>query len=369
MSANGDPLNRQTWSGTPWHLARALERAGITVCGIDDGPSLPGKVLLRALTRAAGYGRDWRRAPLAHMCATRATERRLRNANVDTILHMGTGDVPLRQLSMARHFLFQDTTWHQWVENAPDIHSYPRRAIVRGDELERRALHQVEHVFTVSENARLDVIDHYGVAEENVTTVHTGRGQVRAFEGQKDYAAGHVLWVGRQRVADKGLHLLLDAFRRYRELREIELVIVGPAQLGPLVADLPHATVTGFVGEDALQALFDHARLFAMPALNEPWGLVYLEALATRTPILGLRRHAFPEISGNGRFGIIVEEADADAVGKALVEALADPERLDRLGADGQEHCLATYTWDRVAAAIAPIVADRTPAREEPRGG
>jgi glycosyltransferase involved in cell wall biosynthesis len=126
--------------------------------------------------------------------------------------------------------------------------------------------------------------------------------------------------------------------------------------------------VTGFVDEDDLQTLFDDARLFAMPALNEPWGLVYLEALATRTPILGLRRHAFPEISGNGRFGIIVEEANADAVGEALIAALADPARLERLGGDGQEHCLATYSWDHVAALIAPIVIDGEPTREDLRG-
>jgi glycosyltransferase involved in cell wall biosynthesis len=130
------------------------------------------------------------------------------------------------------------------------------------------------------------------------------------------------------------------------------LTIVGLDELRERTIGVPNVTVTGFIPWDELQQHFHSASLFAMPALFEPWGLVYLEALASRTPILGLRRNALPEITGGGRYGFLIDEATPEALERGLLEAVSDPERLAHMAAEGQRYCLERYSWQRVADTI-----------------
>ena len=88
------------------------------------------------------------------------------------------------------------------------------------------------------------------------------------------------------------------------------------------------------------------ATLFTMPALCELNGIVYLEALASQTPILGLDRLALPRrFSGNGRYGFIVKKPEVRDVAMAIVEALKDKKALQRMGAEGQKFAVERYSW------------------------
>jgi glycosyltransferase involved in cell wall biosynthesis len=357
ISSLADPLDPRTWSGTPSNIASALERAGCRVVGVKTGTARAGKALMLTATRLSGLGSDWQRAPYSRAWAARRLVRHLERHPVGQVLHMGTGDMPMRRADGRAHYVFCDATWHRWAQHATDIDTYPRRMRERAADLERRAYAQTRHFFTVSDSARADLLDHYGMPADRVTTVRTGMGRVEPSVGDRDYSAGEVLFVAKERLADKGAWLLLDAFAAARRRRpDIRLTIVGSDALASRLRGTPNVEVTGFVSDADLQAVFDRSTLFAMPALNEPWGLVYLEALACRIPVLGLRRHAFPEIAAEGRFGFIVEEPTAEAVADALIEALADPARLRTMGEAGQEHCLRTYSWDHVAREIVSVL-------------
>jgi glycosyltransferase involved in cell wall biosynthesis len=95
-----------------------------------------------------------------------------------------------------------------------------------------------------------------------------------------------------------------------------------------------------------------------MPALHEPWGLVYLEALACRCAVLGLDRNALGEITGAGKYGFLVRHATPAAIADALVLAFSDTDKLRSMAAAGQEHCLSTYSWARTAALIRQRLVD-----------
>lgn len=87
--------------------------------------------------------------------------------------------------------------------------------------------------------------------------------------------------------------------------------------------------------------------------LNDPWGQVYLEAMLSLTPVLGLRRNGLPEILENGRHGFMVDEATPEAISAAILDALSDPAKLAAMARSGQEHVLRSYSWDMVARRIA----------------
>jgi glycosyltransferase involved in cell wall biosynthesis len=95
-----------------------------------------------------------------------------------------------------------------------------------------------------------------------------------------------------------------------------------------------------------------------MPALHEPWGLVYLEALASRCAVLGLDRNALAEITGGGKYGFLVRHATPAAIADALIHAFSDAEKLRSMAAAGQEHCLSKYSWGRTAALIRQRLVD-----------
>jgi glycosyltransferase involved in cell wall biosynthesis len=74
--------------------------------------------------------------------------------------------------------------------------------------------------------------------------------------------------------------------------------------------------------------------------------------MVSRTPVMGLARNGLPELVDGGRHGFLVERPDPDALGEAILSALADPDRLERIASAAQRHALGTYSWDRVAERI-----------------
>ena len=95
------------------------------------------------------------------------------------------------------------------------------------------------------------------------------------------------------------------------------------------------------------------ASLLVEPMINDPWGQVYLEALLSRTPPIGLDRNGLPEIIGGGKYGFLVREASAAALAETILDASSDPDRLAAMAEAGQRHALSTYSWERTAERIA----------------
>mgnify|MGYP001011499650 CR=1 FL=1 len=134
------------------------------------------------------------------------------------------------------------------------------------------------------------------------------------------------------------------------------LVIAGQQNYPDLYGRLPGVTAHGRITLEKLQELFQQADLFAMPALYEPWGLVYLEAMSCRVPVLGLRRQALPEITDEGRLGFLCAEAEPSLLAEVILDAMSDAERLRRMGVAAQERCLAHYTWEKTVERMLAVM-------------
>ena len=68
-------------------------------------------------------------------------------------------------------------------------------------------------------------------------------------------------------------------------------------------------------------AAFD---VFLLPSLHEGFGLVLLEAMSRRVPIIASRVGAIPEIVVDGETGILVEPRNVDQLGGAMTRLLND---------------------------------------------
>jgi glycosyltransferase involved in cell wall biosynthesis len=244
----------------------------------------------------------------------------------------------------------------EWMHTRPGL---TERLAAR----EARAYRALTHVFCLSQATAEELVSKYRVQPSAVSVVGTGTGPIRAYSGPKDYANGKILFVAKQRTEEKGIGLLLEAFPLVKRARpDATLTVVGGGLDQRQLTALPDGvTVIANLDLPELEKAFQEAAIFAMPALFEPWGLVYLEAMLCRTPVLGLRRRALPEMTANGRYGFLVDEPKPQLVAEALIRGLADPDLLARMGDEGQQHVQSTYTWmamaDRMYATLSQYLA------------
>lgn len=268
-------------------------------------------------------------------------------------LHLSAFGLPVAaRVPGQKHFLYCDSTWNLWASRATHMADYSQRMVEEAEKLEKKSFQTIDHIFSVSAYVRENIIEHYGIDPAKITVVGTGLGIIQPYFGPKDYTNGQILFVAKGRFADKGGPLVLEAFQRAQQQNpNLKLTIVGQKEY-PAAFDLPNLTTYGFVEIEKLQSLFETHSLFLMPALNEPWGLVYLEALACQMPIVGLDRNSFPEISGNGLYGIALKDTDPAALAELLLKCFASPEMLKSMGRAGQEYVLEKYSWEKTVDVI-----------------
>lgn len=352
LGAAGDPRIRSTWSGTPTALVSAFEDLGIIVQGFSGQIDCRLDNALYAPT-VVPYGlvaRQFRRffGP-AHHRNVRAFEA-FRQSNADIpVVH--TDHMWLNSDSVSSmDYLYRDVAWSDWARTR-GLH--PTLAARIGDDY-TAILEKVGHVFVVSDWAKERMIDD-GAPRHKVSVVGTGVGNlIGRYEGVKDYHNGVTLCIAKVRHHDKGLDLLLEGFKLARRKRpELELHLVVPSGSVPRTDGVKlHSDISGA----DLTALYEMASVYAMPARNEPYGLVYLEAQLSRTVILGARTGAFPEFAAEGKAGFLIMQTSAESVAEALLDAHSDPARLERMGRDGQSRA-SLATWERTAKAIVEVIA------------
>jgi glycosyltransferase involved in cell wall biosynthesis len=200
-------------------------------------------------------------------------------------------------------------------------------------------------VATFSENAARSLVRHYGVEPERVKVVGAGANVFPSSAPRRD--DGHtIVFVGKD-WRRKGLSVLLDAFEKVRRMiPKARLIVAGPPEAPPLPPRAFHLGPTPF---EELPALLSQATVFALPALREPFGIAFLDAMACGVACVGTRTEAVPEIVEDGETGLLVPPGDADALASALATLLRDEERTRAMGARGRERVAAGFLWSHVA--------------------
>lgn len=357
ICSGGDPRNFSTWSGTPANLVAALERLGVEVAALNSQTHSWALTRLshRLMSKRGAAHAPKAFSPIGRLNRGANALRQLEVEKSAAALFIGTLGLPaLRKPQHQRWGLLIDTTFKQALRYSLDTMKWPYLMQSVSNALDKQAYSQIDHFFAISEHVAESLQADYGIASHRITIAGTGRGIITPYYGEKDYARGSMLFVGKQRPDEKGAHLLLQAFDIARQqLPWMKLRMIGRPEFSELASKHPGVTGEGHVSVDELQSAFEQAAFFAMPALYEPWGLVYLEALATRTPIIGLRRLSLPEITSHGRYGYLADHAAPEALAGTILQAYASPDTARTMGQTGQKAVLAQYQWDKVAERVA----------------
>ena len=296
---------------------------------------------------------DTERGFLSRWLNAKKTKNETKISNSNLTLHTGTLDLPfLKASKKQKHYLFCDTTWNLWASYSMSMNGYSKKILIDAEKLERKAYHQMEHIFPISEYVKENLIAHYDINPKKITVVGTGLGVIKPYFGLKNYSNGKILFVAKERYEDKGGFLVLDAFKiALKSNPNLELTIVGQNDFTEKI-NMPNVNTYGIVPIEILQEFFNESSIFLMPAKNEPWGLVYLEALACKIPIVGFSRNSFPEISGNGVYGFSLNEDNPEELAKILLNAFSNPSKLAEIGLKAQNYCLDKYSWNNTVSKI-----------------
>jgi glycosyltransferase involved in cell wall biosynthesis len=155
-------------------------------------------------------------------------------------------------------------------------------------------------------------------------------------------AAVTVLHVGRL-IPRKGVDRLLLALSAVPDELRLLLVGSGPEQalLSRLAQELGVAArveFKGFVDQADLPAVYAAADIFAMPTLDDPFGMVLLEAAATGLPLVASPfAGASVDLVEDGRSGYLADPHDIAAWSRALSALARSPGLRRRLGARAHE--------------------------------
>jgi len=170
-----------------------------------------------------------------------------------------------------------------------------------------------------------------------------------------------VLFVG-SLIERKGLRFLLMAMQQMlQSLPDYHLAVVGSgpqeAELKQLARSLGIAEHVQFVGSQSqaqISQWMQRAQLFVLPSLEEAFGVVLLEAMASGTPCIGTRVGGIPEIISSDA-GCLVPAANSEALAKAMMALLGTkhwPQLSQNARRFVETHC---YTWEKVAARLLEI--------------
>ena len=163
-----------------------------------------------------------------------------------------------------------------------------------------------------------------------------------------------VLYVGRvERTSRwKGLHVLVDALPRLRELvPDVHLDVVGGGDdveaLQKRAADLGVADLVrwhGPVGHADLPARYRRAGVTVLPSLteSESFGMTLAEALACGCPVVGSDVGGIPFVVRDGVDGRLVPPGDPVALADALADTITDPPAVEASRWDWQTRVAPT---------------------------
>jgi glycosyltransferase involved in cell wall biosynthesis len=190
-----------------------------------------------------------------------------------------------------------------------------------------------------------------------------GVDEIAAFRAAHELGDGPLaLYTGRL-VAEKGVEVLAQAWRRATARRPATLVVAGAGPLVETLAAIPGTRLLGAVARDQLPVAYAAAQFTVVPSIptprfKEPWGLVCNEAFEQGRPVIATT--AVGAAAGglvlDGRTGLVVAPGDADALAAAIERLLADDALRRRLG-DAARTAVAPYTYEAMAAGVGAALA------------
>lgn len=225
-------------------------------------------------------------------------------------------------------------------------------------------IENTDHIITVSEWSKKDIINFFGVPEEKITVIYEAaepqykpedKGESRRYITAKyKLTKPYILYVGGFSPR-KNVSSLINAFGKViTEDPEIILCLPGRGdkeqESNELLVEAlglqNRIKFLGFVPNEDLPYLYSAAELFVYPSMYEGFGLPPLEAMACGCPVLCSNATCLPEIAGAD--GIYFNPYNTIEMAEKMLKILKDDDLRHKLSQRGIKHA-NKFSWQKTA--------------------
>jgi len=206
----------------------------------------------------------------------------------------------------------------------------------------------------------------FGLPEDKLVMIPNGV-NTRVYENSENedvnafrtkFAMPHekiVLYVGRL-VYEKGIHVLINAVPKVLAKVDAKFIIVGSGymkeQLLSIVKSmrLEHKVLfLGFVDDDTLVRLQKCADVSVVPSLFEPFGIVALEAMAAKSPVVVSDTGGLSEIVDHDVTGFKVYPNNPESLASGITKILLDENYKKYIRENAFRKVQEKYDWQKIA--------------------
>ncbi len=248
--------------------------------------------------------------------------------------------------------------------------------------MEHTAIHDADAIIAVSNGTKEDILTAY--PDVDPARIHVIYNGIDLAEYQRtsetkalldygvDPAVPYVLFVGRI-TRQKGVTHLVDAISYLPP--ETQVVLCAGAPDTPEIASelrgkvdearrhhLRIVWIEKMVTKPEAIQLYSNCRVFCCPSVYEPFGIINLEAMACRAPVVASATGGIKEVVVDGETGYLVPfdqdpvtsfprhpETFARDLAARINQLLLDPDRCRRFGDAGRRRVEDVFSWTAIA--------------------
>lgn len=243
-----------------------------------------------------------------------------------------------------------------------------QKKIVESFYAEQRLMATVDQVIAIARHSYYDILQLYQIPEKKVSLIPHGLADEYRLMCEKERMKLRkkygflpddqlLIFAGRIDMM-KGSHFLCEAFTRLTEkYPNLRLIIAGDGNLEYLLSVQnpiwSKITCTGYVDKETLYELYAISDIGVLPSLREEFGLVALEMMMMKLPLIVGQTTGLSELVIHEETGLHVfaQESDKDksvfAIQSAITELLNDMDKRIRFGEQGRKRYLQQYAIEK----------------------
>ncbi len=256
--------------------------------------------------------------------------------------------------------------------------------------VEKTAIEMADAIIAVSEETKVDVLNHFDVDENKIQVIYNGidlkeyqftTSTSTLDEYGIDKNKPILLFVGRI-TRQKGIIHLVNAIKYIR--KDVQIVLCAGAPDTPEIAEEMKQSVAEakkgrnhifwiekMLSKPEIIQLYSHADVFCCPSIYEPFGIINVEAMACKTAVVASSVGGIKEVVVHNETGILVQVAqqkeapfepvDPDQFSRDLAagvnKVIENPELKNRMALAGRKRAEEKFDWVAIAKEVADLYA------------
>ena len=168
-----------------------------------------------------------------------------------------------------------------------------------------------------------------------------------------------LLYVGRMNDSTKNIEFIIDILDEILKTRtDYKLLLVGKSDDQTIERYFSYAKEKGIdnniihvngVSQSYLKKIYDISDIFVLPSKYEIFGMVIMESMYFKTPVITSINGGSTTIIKNQENGIIVKEFDTKIWSKYIINIIENKQKYNKLVKNGYETIVNEFTWESLA--------------------